>query len=124
MVWTIALFWYSFYNDFDGSYLFDYTYIVLVNVAFTSLPVILMGIFDQDVDDKVSLAVPQLYMRGIEQKEWSQLKFWYDVVLAFHELRTLTAAGSICLMAFISQSFASSCHTFCTAHLLSCTTTA
>ncbi|KAF7592101.1 hypothetical protein BBP40_000706 [Aspergillus hancockii] len=76
LVWTIALFWYSIYNDFDGSYLFDYTYIVLVNVAFTSLPVILMGIFDQDVDDKISLAVPQLYMRGIERKEWSQTKFW------------------------------------------------
>ncbi|KAF9886263.1 hypothetical protein FE257_011876 [Aspergillus nanangensis] len=76
LVWTIALFWYSIYNDFDGSYLFDYTYIVLVNVAFTSLPVILMGIFDQDVDDKVSLAVPQLYMRGIERKEWSEAKFW------------------------------------------------
>ncbi|RAH66774.1 phospholipid-translocating P-type ATPase domain-containing protein [Aspergillus aculeatinus CBS 121060] len=76
LVWTLALFWYSIYNDYDGSYLFDYTYIVLVNVAFTSLPVILMGIFDQDVDDKVSLAVPQLYMRGIERKEWSQLKFW------------------------------------------------
>ncbi|KAI9933804.1 hypothetical protein MW887_004876 [Aspergillus wentii] len=76
LVWTFALFWYSIYNDFDGSYLFDYTYIVLVNVAFTSLPVIFMGIFDQDVDDKVSLAVPQLYMRGIERKEWSQFKFW------------------------------------------------
>lgn len=71
------MFWYSIYNDFDGSYLFDYTYIILVNVAFTSLPVIFMGIFDQDVDDKVSLAVPQLYMRGIERKEWSQRKFWY-----------------------------------------------
>ncbi|KAJ9245192.1 hypothetical protein DTO271D3_8870 [Paecilomyces variotii] len=76
LVWTFALFWYSIYNDFDGSYLFDYTYIILVNVAFTSLPVIFMGIFDQDVDDKVSLAVPQLYMRGIERKEWSQRKFW------------------------------------------------
>ncbi|KKK13156.1 hypothetical protein AOCH_003583 [Aspergillus ochraceoroseus] len=76
LVWTIALFWYSIYNDFDGSYLYDYTYIVLVNVAFTSLPVILMGIFDQDVDDKVSLAVPELYMRGIERLEWSQTKFW------------------------------------------------
>ncbi|OJJ43140.1 hypothetical protein ASPZODRAFT_74987 [Penicilliopsis zonata CBS 506.65] len=76
LVWTFALFWYSIYNNFDGSYLFDYTYIVLVNLAFTSLPVIFMGIFDQDVDDKVSLAVPQLYMRGIERKEWSQLKFW------------------------------------------------
>lgn len=75
-MWTFALFWYCIYNDFDCSYLFDYTYIVLVNLAFTSLPVIFMGIFDQDVDDKVSLAVPQLYMRGIERKEWSQLKFW------------------------------------------------
>lgn len=77
LVWTFALFWYCIYNDFDCSYLFDYTYIILVNLAFTSLPVIFMGIFDQDVDDKVSLAVPQLYMRGIERKEWSQLKFWY-----------------------------------------------
>ncbi|RAH59232.1 phospholipid-translocating P-type ATPase domain-containing protein [Aspergillus piperis CBS 112811] len=85
LVWTIALFWYSFFNNFDGSYLFDYTYIVLVNVAFTSLPVILMGIFDQDVDDKVSLAVPQLYMRGIEQKEWSQLKFWLYMLDGFYQ---------------------------------------
>lgn len=36
-----------------------------------------MGILDQDVNDKVSLAVPQLYRRGIERKEWSQKKFWY-----------------------------------------------
>lgn len=75
-MWTLALFWYSIYNNFDGSYLFDFTYIILVNLAFTSLPVILMGILDQDVDDKVSLAVPQLYKTGIEQKEWTQKKFW------------------------------------------------
>ena len=36
-----------------------------------------MGVLDQDVDDLVSLAVPQLYRRGIERKEWSQPKFWY-----------------------------------------------
>jgi hypothetical protein len=36
-----------------------------------------MGVLDQDVDDKVSLAVPQLYRRGIERKEWTQPKFWY-----------------------------------------------
>lgn len=83
LVWTFALFWYCIFNNFDASYLFDYTYIILVNLAFTSLPVIFMGIFDQDVDDKVSLAVPQLYMRGIERKEWSQLKFWF-VSSRFH----------------------------------------
>ncbi|KAK5083049.1 phospholipid transporting ATPase [Lithohypha guttulata] len=76
IVWTFALFWYQIYNNFDITYLFDYTYILLVNLAFTSLPVILMGILDQDVSDKVSLAVPQLYRKGMERKEWSELKFW------------------------------------------------
>ena len=80
IVWTFALFWFQVYNNFDCSYLFDYSYILLVNLAFTSLPVIFMGILDQDVNDKVSLAVPQLYRRGIERKEWSQLKFWYSLI--------------------------------------------
>lgn len=50
-----------------------------------------MGILDQDVDDKVSIAVPQLYRRGIERKEWTQLKFWiymidglYQSVICFY----------------------------------------
>ncbi|KAL7272176.1 phospholipid transporting ATPase [Rhizina undulata] len=76
IVWTFALFWYQLYNSFDGTYLFEYTYILLYNLAFTSVPVCLMGILDQDVDDKVSLAVPQLYRRGILRKEWTQTKFW------------------------------------------------
>ena len=42
-----------------------------------------MGILDQDVNDKVSLAVPQLYKRGIERKEWSQVKFWYAEATIF-----------------------------------------
>ncbi|KAF2136624.1 uncharacterized protein K452DRAFT_322282 [Aplosporella prunicola CBS 121167] len=76
IVWTLALFWYQIYSDFDCSYIFDYTYVIMYNLAFTSLPVIVMGIFDQDVDDRVSLAVPQLYRRGIERLEWTQRKFW------------------------------------------------
>lgn len=76
MVWTFAIFWYQIYTNFDQTYLYDYTYILLFNLAFTSLPVIFMGILDQDVSDVVSLSVPQLYRRGIERKEWTQPKFW------------------------------------------------
>ena len=76
-MWTCVLFWYQIYTNFDITYLFDYTYILLFNLAFTSLPVILMGILDQDVSDKVSLAVPQLYRRGLERLEWTPTKFWY-----------------------------------------------
>jgi phospholipid-translocating ATPase len=77
LVWTFALFWYQIYANFDIVYLYDYTYIVMFNLAFTSLPIILMGVLDQDVDDKVSLAVPALYKRGIERLEWTQTKFWW-----------------------------------------------
>ncbi|KAH9875028.1 hypothetical protein J1614_004516 [Plenodomus biglobosus] len=80
IVWTFSLFWYQIYTNFDSQYIFDYTYIIFFNLAFTSLPVIVMGVLDQDVDDRVSLAVPQLYRRGIERKEWSQPKFWAYMV--------------------------------------------
>ncbi|KAI7516283.1 phospholipid-translocating P-type ATPase, partial [Hortaea werneckii] len=80
VVWTFCLFWYQIYTNFDISYIFDYTYVLLYNLAFSSLPVIFMGILDQDVDDKVSLAVPQLYRRGIERLEWTQVKFWIHMI--------------------------------------------
>ncbi|RDW80067.1 hypothetical protein BP6252_04705 [Coleophoma cylindrospora] len=76
IVWTFTIFWYQIFANFDMTYLYDYTYILLFNLAFTSLPIIFMGVLDQDVSDKVSLAVPQLYRRGIERKEWTNTKFW------------------------------------------------
>ncbi|KAL6917836.1 hypothetical protein ACHAPO_000355 [Fusarium lateritium] len=80
MVWTFSIFWYEIYCDMDMTYLFDYTYILMFNLFFTSIPVAIMGVLDQDVSDKVSLAVPQLYRRGIERLEWTQLKFWLYMI--------------------------------------------
>lgn len=76
IVWTFTLFWYQIYDQFDGQYNFDYTYILLYNLAFTSLPIIFMGAFDQDVSARVSMKVPQLYMRGILRLDWRPSKFW------------------------------------------------
>lgn len=76
IIWTFAIFWYQIYCDFDITYIFDYTYILFFNLFYTSVPVAIMGILDQDVSDKVSLAVPELYRRGIERLEWTQTKFW------------------------------------------------
>jgi phospholipid-translocating ATPase len=77
IVWTFTIFWYQIYCNFDMTYLYDYSYILLFNLAFTSVPIVFMGVLDQDVSDKVSLAVPQLYRKGIERKEWTQPKFWF-----------------------------------------------
>ncbi|KAF6830667.1 phospholipid-translocating p-type atpase domain-containing protein [Colletotrichum musicola] len=76
VVWVFSIFWYQIYCDFDITYICEYTYILLFNLLFTSVPVVIMGVLDQDVSDKVSLAVPQLYRRGIERLEWTQTKFW------------------------------------------------
>ena len=85
------------------TYLFDYTYILLFNTAFTSLPIIFMGILDQDVSDKVSLAVPQLYRRGIERKEWTAVKFWsvaflHDIVSSANQVQDLHVRWTLSIL--------------------------
>ncbi|RDW72911.1 phospholipid-transporting ATPase-2 [Coleophoma cylindrospora] len=100
VVWTFTLFWYQIYCDFDMTYLYNFTYITLFNLAFTSLPVIFMGVLDQDVSDTVSLAVPQLYRRGIERKEWTQTKFWEVVVFQLYMIDGLYGSVICFYMAY------------------------
>lgn len=83
--YTFALFWYSIFNDFDGSYLFDFTYLTFCNLAFTSLPVIVLAVFDQDVSSTVSMIVPQLYRVGIMQSEFNQWKVWIYMLDGFYQ---------------------------------------
>lgn len=98
------------------------------NLAFTSLPVILMGFLDQDVEDRISLAVPQLYQRGILRRDWTQTKFWlymidglYQSLISFF-FPFLTHLGGV----YISESGKSLDHRFwmgitvCTIAVISC----
>lgn len=70
------MFWYLLFDSFDVSYLFEYTFILLYNLVFTSLPVGILGAFDQDTNAKASLAFPQLYKRGIAGLEYTRSRFW------------------------------------------------
>ncbi|KAG5734631.1 putative phospholipid-transporting ATPase DNF1 [Termitomyces sp. T112] len=76
VIWTLALFWFLPFNSFDATYLYQYTFVLLYNLVFTSLPVIVLGAFDQDINAKAALAFPQLYVRGIRGLEYTRAKFW------------------------------------------------
>ncbi|KAM0786967.1 hypothetical protein ACM66B_002385 [Microbotryomycetes sp. NB124-2] len=76
IIWTITLFFYQIYCNFDSTYLYEYTLIMLFSLVFTSLPVAVLGIFDQDVNAKTAQAYPQLYRRGIFGLEWTRPKFF------------------------------------------------
>ncbi|KAK7891040.1 hypothetical protein WMY93_023003 [Mugilogobius chulae] len=61
---TLVHFWYGFFCGFSAQTVYDQWFITLFNIVFTSLPVIAMGLFDQDVNDRNSLRYPSLYKPG------------------------------------------------------------
>ncbi|KAH7907450.1 hypothetical protein BJ138DRAFT_1160138 [Hygrophoropsis aurantiaca] len=76
VIWTFAMFWFLPFCYFDATYLYDYSFILLYNLLFTSLPIIMLGAFDQDLNTKAALAFPQLYIRGIRGLEYTRMRFW------------------------------------------------
>lgn len=57
----LTLFYYQLYSSFSEDLLYDSWYMVLFNVMLTSLPVISMGVFEQDVSSDVCLQVKDLF---------------------------------------------------------------
>lgn len=61
---TLVHFWYGFFCGFSAQTVYDEWFITLYNLMYTSLPVLGMSLFDQDVDDRWSMEYPQLYEPG------------------------------------------------------------
>ncbi|RCI05348.1 hypothetical protein CU098_011835 [Rhizopus stolonifer] len=74
IVWTFVLFW------FNGSMMFDYALVTLYNLVFTSLPIIFLGIWDQDLNAKLSLKYPELYRMGLRNDKFKMWRFWLTIV--------------------------------------------
>ncbi|RKP39749.1 hypothetical protein BJ085DRAFT_13927, partial [Dimargaris cristalligena] len=79
IIWTFALFWFQLWCGFSLTFLFDYALMMFYNLAFTSIPVLVLGVLDQDVAADVSMAVPQLYMGGIKGTEFNMRRFWMHI---------------------------------------------
>ncbi|CBQ73630.1 related to DNF2-Non-essential P-type ATPase [Sporisorium reilianum SRZ2] len=85
IIWTSILFFYQIDSDFTGSYIFDYTYILLYNLVFSSLCVIVIGALDQVVNIKALLAFPQTYKRGIKGAEYTKFLFYMSMLDAAYQ---------------------------------------
>lgn len=86
VIFVMPLFWYGIFNDFDGTYLYEYTFLMLFNLFFTSVPVITLATMDQDVPDYVSLLIPQLYRAGIQgHKSWDIWRFIFYMIDGFYQ---------------------------------------
>ncbi|XP_051147937.1 probable phospholipid-transporting ATPase 4 [Andrographis paniculata] len=74
----LTIFYFEAFTGFSGQSVYDDWYMLLFNVALTSLPVISLGVFEQDVDSEVCLQFPALYQQGPKNLffDWPRIFGW------------------------------------------------
>ncbi|KAG6425845.1 hypothetical protein SASPL_110050 [Salvia splendens] len=74
----LTIFYFEMFAGFSGQSVYDDWYMLLFNVVLTSLPVISLGVFEQDVDSEVCLQFPTLYQQGPKNLffDWLRIFGW------------------------------------------------
>ncbi|KAL7110245.1 hypothetical protein ACP275_05G012600 [Erythranthe tilingii] len=78
LMFTLTQFWFTFETGFSGQRFYDDWFQSLYNVIFTALPVIIIGLFDKDVNATLSKKYPELYKEGIRNAffKWRVVATW------------------------------------------------
>ncbi|KAG8388401.1 hypothetical protein BUALT_Bualt02G0122100 [Buddleja alternifolia] len=86
----LTIFYFEAFAGFSGQSVYVDWYMILFNVVLTSLPVISLGVFEQDVDSEVCLQFPALYQQGPKNLffDWYRIFGWmgngfYTSVIVF-----------------------------------------
>ncbi|GLT55312.1 hypothetical protein SLA2020_284470 [Shorea laevis] len=97
-----TIFFFEAYASFSGQAAYNDWYLSLYNVFFTSLPVIALGVFDQDVSARLCLKFPLLYQEGVQNVlfSWIRILGW-----AFNGVLTATLIFFFCIRAMEHQAF-------------------
>ncbi|XP_058073959.1 probable phospholipid-transporting ATPase 4 [Magnolia sinica] len=74
----LTLFYFEAFAGFSGQAVYDDWFMLLFNVILTSLPVISLGVFEQDVSSEVCLQFPALYQQGPRNLffDWYRICGW------------------------------------------------
>ncbi|KAK0157633.1 hypothetical protein PV328_011346 [Microctonus aethiopoides] len=80
---TLCHIWFAFFCGFSAQTVFDPMYISVYNLFYTSLPVLAVGVFDQDVNDKNSLLYPKLYTPGLQNLLFNKKEFCWSALHGF-----------------------------------------
>ncbi|KAM4532174.1 phospholipid-transporting ATPase ID-like [Fundulus diaphanus] len=80
--YTLVHFWYAFFCGFSAQTVYDDWFITLYNTVYTATPVLALGLFEQDVNDRWSSHYPQLYSPGQLNKFFSKKAFFHSVMIS------------------------------------------
>ncbi|KAG8366532.1 hypothetical protein BUALT_Bualt17G0089700 [Buddleja alternifolia] len=101
LTFGITVFLYEAYASFSGQPAYNDWFLSLYNVFFTSLPVIALGVFDQDVSARFCLKFPLLYQEGVQNVlfSWRRIIGWMlngvasAIIIFFFCMRALSPHG-------------------------------
>lgn len=100
----LTLFYFEAYTGFSGQSVYDDWYMILFNVMLTSLPVISLGVFEQDVSAEICLQFPALYQQGPRNLffDWYRIMGWMA-----NGLYASLATFFLTILLFYTQAFCS-----------------
>ncbi|KAF7124136.1 hypothetical protein RHSIM_Rhsim12G0080300 [Rhododendron simsii] len=99
-----TVFLYEALASFSGQPAYNDWFLSLYNVLFTSLPVVALGVFDQDVSARLCLKFPLLYQQGVKNVlfSWRRILGWM-----FNGLCSAVIIFFFCTRALDPQAFKS-----------------
>ena len=84
-MYAVLLFWYQLFNGFSGSNPIDGINLQIFNLVYTSMPIMVAAVADQDLKPKQLLTNEEHYRRGQDSRVYTRLKFWLVVLEAFYQ---------------------------------------
>jgi magnesium-transporting ATPase (P-type) len=73
---VMAQWCYSFFSGYSGQKFYLEVGIQLYNVAFTAVPIIVLGVLDQDVPRGMAELQPEVYALGLRNRHFNDRIFW------------------------------------------------
>ncbi|KMS97426.1 hypothetical protein BVRB_5g127060 isoform B [Beta vulgaris subsp. vulgaris] len=102
ILFGFTLFYYEAYTSFSGEPAYNQWFLTLYNIIFTSLPVIALGVLEQDVSAESCLKFPQLYQEGVQNIlfSWQRILGWL-----LNGIFGATTIFYLCIFALDNQAF-------------------
>ncbi|XP_001603872.2 probable phospholipid-transporting ATPase VA isoform X2 [Nasonia vitripennis] len=82
---VFLIFWYQLYCGFSGTVMIDQIYLMLYNLIFTSLPPLILGVYDQMAPASLLMELPRLYERGRLASVYQPHSFWVTMADALYQ---------------------------------------
>ncbi|XP_030473454.1 probable phospholipid-transporting ATPase 4 isoform X1 [Syzygium oleosum] len=100
----LTFFYFEAVTGFSGQSIYDDWYMILFNVFVTSIPVISLGVFEQDVSSEICLQFPALYQQGPRNLFFN----WHKILgMMFNGLIASVIIFSFNVLLFAEQAFRS-----------------